>query len=119
MHLERADRSNDDHTVRRLHTGLSKLDVHEFFETHVGTKPTLCHDIVTKFQCNTVGQHRVVAKSDVGEWSNVNKGGRAFFGLNQIGIDSILEDSSQAPGCPQVRDRHDLSTAAVRNDNLR
>ena len=74
-------------------TRLAADDVHEFFAAQVGAEPCLGHHVIRQFQRTTRSNDRVGAVSDVGKGAAVDKSGRVFNGLNQVGPDRVLEQS--------------------------
>ena len=90
--LEPANRC-DHHCGRRFGPALPDLDIHELFETEVGTEPGFGNDIVAAVDCQFVGKDRRAAVCDVAERAHVNDGRLAFGGLHQVRLDGISEQS--------------------------
>ena len=90
VHLQRADRGDDDHAIR-LQSGLAAFDVEELFRAEIGAEAGLGHHVVGKLERGRRCRHRIAAVRDIGERAAVNEGGRAFERLHQIWRDRIFQ----------------------------
>ena len=82
------------HHSRRCQPRHAALDVHELFSTQVGAEACLGDAVVCQLQGQLGGTHRVAAVGDVGKGTAVHQGRGVLQGLDQVGLDGVLEQGS-------------------------
>ena len=94
--LQRLHRGHDDHGAG-LHPRRPALDVQEFFRPQVRAEARLCYHVVRQLEGGVGGGDGIAAVGDVGEGSAVNQGRGVLQGLDQIGLDGVLQKRSHGP----------------------
>ena len=91
------------------------LDIQELLSAQVSTEASLGDGVVAKLQSNLGSGHGVAAVSDVCEGSAVDKGRSVLQSLNQVGLQSVLEECSHSALCIQVTGSDRLTLTGVSN----
>ena len=89
MHLQRADRRNDDCAVR-TQAAFAAFDVHEFFGAEIRAETGFGHNVVRQFQSALCGDNGVAAVSDIRKRTAVNQCGVVLDRLDKIRRECIL-----------------------------
>ena len=116
VHLERADGRDDDHRTRHK-TRHSALDVEEFFRAEVCAEARLGDGVLAHFERHSRCENGVAAVGDIGKGSAVDECGSALKGLDEVGLDGVLQKSSHRADSLEVARGDGLSVVGVRNDN--
>ena len=90
MVLKRADGCND-HDRVGLQVGQAALDVQELLRTQVCTEAGLGNAIVAQRHGHAGGHDGVAAMRDIGEGTAMHEGRGAFQGLDQVGLQGVLQ----------------------------
>jgi len=93
MQLEALGGSHE-HCQRRLKAVLATLDVEELLSPEVCTETGFRDDVIAEGQGQTRGECTVAAMCNVGEGSAVYEGRRLLGGLNEVGVESILQEDT-------------------------
>ena len=88
--LEPADGGDNDGRVR-LDATLPHLDVHVLLEAEVGAESGLRDHVIGAARRQVVGDDRRAAVGDVAERPHVDDGGLALGGLDEVGLESVLQ----------------------------
>ena len=114
--LQGAHRGHDDAGVG-FQACQTALDVQELLGTQVGAEASLGDHIVAEFQGCGGGLHAVAAVGDVGEGAAVDDGGGAFQGLDQVGLDGILEQGRHGALGLQIMGSDRLIVVGIAHDD--
>ena len=117
VHLERADRRDDDNSIR-LEAGEAALDVEEFLGTEVGTEACFRDDVVGELQRELRRHDAVAAMGDVRERASVDEGRRALERLHEVRLDGILEEQRQSTRDIEFFRADGAALTAVADDDL-
>ena len=112
VHLEGAGGGHDHHGVGR-EARHAALDVEELLGTQVGAEAGLGDHDVAQGERHAGGHDRVAAVGDVGEGAAVHKGGRALEGLDQVGLEGVLEQGRHGAGGLEVAGGHGRAAVGV------
>ena len=116
MVLQGADGGHDDHSAG-LETGHAALDVQELLCAQVCAEARLGHNIVAQLEGDAGGHDGVAAVGDVGEGAAVDKGRGTLQGLDQVGLEGILQQGGHGPGCLQIASGHRLVVVGIGHDH--
>ena len=116
MHLEGAD-GGDQHDRGRADARLAALDVDELLGAEVGAEAGLRHDVIAEAHRRAGGDDAVAAVRDVGERAAVDEGRVVLEGLDQVGLDRVLEQRGHRARHLEVADGHRLVLAVVGDDD--
>ena len=97
--------------------GSAALDVQELLGAQIGAETGLGDHIVGQGQAQTGGHDAVAAVGDVGEGTAVDDGGVVLQGLDQVGVDGVLQQGGHGAGCADLAGRHRLAVVSVGADN--
>ena len=114
--LQGADRGYHNHRIggEARHAA---LDVQELLCTQVGAEAGLSDGIVAQLQSHTGGHDGVAAVGDVGERTAVDKGGSTLQGLDQVGLEGVLQKSGHGAGGLQVPGGDGFLVVGIANNN--
>ena len=110
--------SRDDHDGTGANARHAALDIEELLGTEVGTKAGLGNGNIAKTHGHAGGHDGVAAVGNVGEGTTVDKRRRALEGLNQVGLERVLEQGRHGALSLKVAGTNGLAGKAVANDNL-
>ena len=85
----------------RVNTHLPAFDVDELLRSEVGSESRFRHGILTGAESEFCGHDGVASMCDVGEWSAMDDSRSVFSGLNEVGLEGILEQCDDASGDAQ------------------
>ena len=91
VHLERADRGNQHHSVGG-EPSRAALDVEKFLSAEVGAEARLGDGIIRRCHRHTRGKHRIAAVRNVGKRTAVDESRRALERLHKVGCERVLEE---------------------------
>ena len=94
--FQRPDRG-DHHHGGGLEARQAALDVQEFLRSQVRAEARLRDGVVRQLHGKAGGHDGVAAMGDVGEGPAVDKGGGALQGLDQVGLECVLEQGGHGP----------------------
>ena len=114
--LEGAHGGNDDHGGG-VEAGHAALDVEELLGAQVGTKAGLGDHVVGHLHGGGGGHHGVAAVGDVGERAAVDERGVVLEGLDQVGLDGVLQERGAGALGVDVRDGDGLAVVGVGDDH--
>ena len=112
VHLQGADRSDDDDSIR-FDAGETALDVHELFGPQVGTETGFRNGDVPYLHGQLGGDDGVTAVGDVGERTAVDQGRCVFDGLDQVRFDGILHEDSHSPFDAELAGRDQIAVQVI------
>ena len=112
--LEGPDGGNQNHTVG-LQASHAALDVQELLSAQVSTEAGLGNGVVTQLQSDLGRGDRVAAVGNVGEGATMYECGGMLQGLNQVGLQSVLQQSGHSALCIQVTGGDGLAVPGVGN----
>ena len=95
--LERLD-AGDEHDGVRPQIAEPAGDVEELLHSHVRGEPALRDHVVAELEGDAVGDERVVAVGDVRERAAVDERRLALEGLDEVGLDRLLEQHRHRAG---------------------
>ena len=101
MVLQGPDRGYQHHRVGG-EAGHAAFDVQELLCAQVGAEAGLSDGVVPKIQGHPGGHHRVAAVGDIGKGAAVDEGGSALQGLDQVGLQGVLQQGGHGPGGLQI-----------------
>ncbi|CIV60374.1 Uncharacterised protein [Streptococcus pneumoniae] len=95
------------------------LDIKEFLSTKVRTKTSFSNSVISQVKGCCRRQNRVTAMSDIGKWTTVYKGRCTVNCLNQVWLNSILQNQSQGTLNLQITYRNRRTVIAITNNDIR
>ena len=98
-------------------SGHSAFDVHELLRPQIGGKTGLRDRIVAHFQCHAGGRDRITAMGNIGEGTAVDESRRTFQGLDQVGLQGILQKSRHGTFRLQIVGGNGLAVIGVSHDH--
>ena len=110
--LQGPDCGNQDHAVG-LQAGHAALDVQELLRAQVGAEAGLGDGVVGQPHGNLGGGDGVAAVGDVGEGAAMYKSRGMFQGLNQVGLQRVLQQGGHSALGLQVAGRDGLAVPGV------
>ncbi len=99
--LQGADGGNEDDAAR-LQTRHAALDVEELLSTQIGAEAGLGDGVIAQVQGDLRSGHGVAAVGDVGKGAAVDQRRSMLQRLNQVGLQSVLQQSGHGALCVQV-----------------
>lgn len=95
------ERANGSHYHYRIggESRHAALDVKELFRSQISAKARLGDSVISKLHGHSGGHNGVAAMGNVGKGPAVDEGRGAFQRLNQVGFESILQQSSHSAFC--------------------
>ena len=116
MIFEGADRRDDDNCAG-VKVCQTALDVEELLGAEVSGKACLCDDVVAELEGHPGRCHGVAAVGDVGEGAAVDKGGCVLQGLNEVGLEGILEEGCHSAFRLQIVGCDGLAVKCIGDDD--
>ena len=110
--LQSPDRGHDHHRVW-LQPRHAALDVQEFLRPQVRAETRLGDGIVPQLQGHPGGGDGVAAVSDVGKGTAVDQGRGMLQGLDQVGLQGVLQQGRHSPLRLQVMGGHRVAGIGV------
>ena len=99
--FKRSYSCDENHRVGRKPC-LPALDVKEFFGSEIGSEACLGYSIVAKLKRKLCCSYRVTAVSYICKGTAVNERGCVLYGLDEVGLYRILEQSSHSSVCAKL-----------------
>lgn len=116
VHLQGPYGGDDDDGVG-LEAGQAALDVEELLGAQVGGEARLGDEVVGQFEAVLGGHDAVAAVGDVGEGAAVDEGRNAFEGLDEVGLEGVLEEHGHGPLSAQIAGRDGPVVVGVGDDD--
>ena len=117
VHLERADRRDDDDGIR-FQAGEAALDIEELLGAEVRAEACLRDDVIGELQRELRRHDAVAAMGDIRERAAVDEGRCAFECLHEVRLDGILEEQRQSACHIELFGADGTAFAAVADDDL-
>ena len=105
------------HNGIRLQARKAALDVQEFLGSQVGTETSFSYRVVAQSKGHVGCHDGIAAMCDVGEGTAVHECRGSFKRLNQIGLQSILQERSHSAFGMKVMGSNGLIVAGVANND--
>ena len=115
--LQGPDRGHQHHRVGG-EAGHAAFDVQELLCAQVGAEAGLSDGVVPKLQGHPGGHHRVAAVGDIGKGAAVDEGGSALQGLDQVGLQGVLQQGGHGPGGLQITGGDRLLVIGIAHDDV-
>ena len=90
--------SGHQHAGRGSDTGVAALDIQKLLCAQIGTETGLSDGIVGQRKAQLGSQHAVAAVGDVGKGTAVDDGGVVLEGLDEVGVERILQQGGHGTG---------------------
>src|SRR5699024_3037625 len=97
--------------------GHPALDIQELLGTQVGTESGFGDYIICQLQAQLGGNGAVAAVCNVGKCTAVDDGGIVFQGLDQVGVQGVLEQGGHGTGGADLSGSHRLAVIGVGADD--
>ena len=105
--------SGDQNHAGGLQTRHAALDVQELLSTQIGAEAGLGDGVIAQLQSNLGSGHGVAAVGDVGEGTAVDERGGMLQRLNQVGLQSVLQQSGHSALGVQVTGGDGLAGVSI------
>ena len=112
--LQGPDGGHQHHRVG-LQARQAALDIQKLLRAQVGAEAGLGDHVVPHLEGHPGGHDGVAAVGDVGEGAAVDEGGGALQGLDQVGLDGVLEQGGHGPLGLEIVGGNGSSGAGVGN----
>src|SRR5699024_6080811 len=93
------------------------LDIHEFFSSQVRAEARLCDRDIAQLQGHPCSPHAVASVGNVGEGAAVHQSRCVLQRLDEVGLDSVLQEGCHGPRGVKVICGHRLTLEIVGHDD--
>jgi len=116
MHLEGADRSNNDNRIR-IHVAIMAFDVEEFFSAKISTEASFRNGNIAQFKGHFGSKKGVASVGNVRKRTAMDDSRRMFQRLDEVRFDGIFHEHGHGPFTAQLMDIDRIPIKVRANDD--